>query len=50
VDRQAGVTKLVVASHNFENVPKMFSVCVENILKEIHSHYSLEARKLFIPL
>ena len=40
--------ELVVASHNFENVPKMFSVCVENIFKEIHSHDSLEARKLYL--
>jgi len=39
--------KLTLASHNFANVPKM-SVCAENIFKEIHSHESLEARKLYL--
>lgn len=39
--------KLVAASHNFANMPKM-SVCVENIFKEIHCHDSLEARKLYL--
>lgn len=50
MDRQAGMIKLslVVASHNFANVPKMLSVCVENIFKEIHSHDSQEVRKLYL--
>jgi len=47
VDRHARMTKLVAASHNFANMPKM-SVCVENIFKEIHCHDSLEARKLYL--
>lgn len=47
---QAGMIKLVVASHNFANVPKMSSH-FENTYKEINSHDRLEARKLFfIPL
>lgn len=47
MDRQAGMIKLTLASHNFANVPKM-SVCAENIFKEIHSRESPEAGKLYL--
>lgn len=40
--------KLIVASHNFANMSKMLSVCAENMFKELHSHESLEARKLYL--
>jgi hypothetical protein len=39
--------KLVVASHNFANVPKMLSAHFKNTSKEIHYRDRLEARKLF---